>query len=87
MINNPKFVYDQNMIVTPAPLQYVGIAAYMKEGGTIFDNIVIADSINEVKSIIAKTYDTMSTQEWHAYVAKVKAENLRIKKMKMSRAK
>lgn len=61
------------MIVTPNPIQYVGIAAYMKEGGTIFDNIVIGDNIHEVKSIITETYDSMSTQEWHAYVAAVKA--------------
>jgi calreticulin len=54
-IPNPDFVDDQNVYLHKS-LAYVGIELWQVKAGTLFDNIIITDSISEAEDFLAATY-------------------------------
>lgn len=62
-IPNPVYQEDPNLYKAPAPLQYVGIDVWQVEGGSIFDNIIIGDSLEEVLEVVKSTYGAMAEKE------------------------
>merc|ERR1712232_689737 len=55
-IANPEYEEDANMYVASKPVSAVGIDLWQVKSGTIFDNIIISDSVEEVKSFIDETW-------------------------------
>ncbi|KAG5471480.1 hypothetical protein LSCM1_01571 [Leishmania martiniquensis] len=74
-IPNPAYKKDSNLYKAPAPLQYVGIDVWQVEGGSIFDNIIIGDNLQEVLEVVKKTYGAMAEKE--AGLIKAQAESER----------
>lgn len=62
-IANPAYKEDPNLYKVPAPLQYVGIDVWQVQGGSIFDNIIIGDDLQEVLKIVQATYGAMAAEE------------------------
>jgi len=57
MIPNPDYVSDDNVYLYPS-LKYVGIDIWQVKSGTIFDNILITDSIEEAENFAEKTFSS-----------------------------
>merc|ERR1719169_69813 len=55
-IANPEYKEDPNMYVAAKPVSAVGIDLWQVKSGTIFDNIIIADSVDEVKAFVDDTW-------------------------------
>jgi calreticulin len=55
-IDNPDYKADSELYLTRKPIQRVGVDVWQVKSGTIFDNIVIADNLDEVNEIIDKTW-------------------------------
>ncbi|KPI84928.1 putative calreticulin [Leptomonas seymouri] len=62
-IPNPNYKPEPNLYKVPAPLQYVGIDVWQVEGGSIFDNIIIGDNLQEVLELVKATYGVMAAEE------------------------
>lgn len=73
-IPNPKYKPEPTLYQTPAPLQYVGIDVWQVQGGSIFDNIVIGDDLQEVLAVVKKTYGAMAEKEKKLLAAKAEKE-------------
>lgn len=74
-IPNPKFVDDKNLYLIPKPLKHVGIDVWQVKSGTIFDNIIIGDNLDEVNAIIDKTWGATKDAEKAAYEATQKKDD------------
>lgn len=55
-IANPEYKADAELYHTRKPLENIGIDVWQVKSGTIFDNIIVSDNLDEVKALIAKTY-------------------------------
>jgi calreticulin len=62
-IDNPYYKADAELYHTRKPLEHVGIDVWQVKSGSIFDNIVIADSLDDVNAIIEKTYKATKDAE------------------------
>jgi calreticulin len=62
-IANPKYKPEPNLYKAPAPLQYVGIDVWQVQSGSIFDNIIIGDNLQEVLKVVKATYGAMAEKE------------------------
>ncbi|CAM42714.2 putative calreticulin [Leishmania braziliensis MHOM/BR/75/M2904] len=62
-IPNPDYKEDPNLYKSPAPLKYVGIDVWQVESGSIFDNIIIGDDLQEVLKVVESTYGAMAEDE------------------------
>lgn len=71
-IPNPDFVADENLYAYDS-FGAIGIDVWQVKSGTIFDNIIITDSIEEAESFMAETYGASKDAE-KAMFDKVKAE-------------
>ena len=47
-IPNPEYVEDKELYLTPKPLAALGFDLWQVKAGTVFDNIIISDSVEEV---------------------------------------
>lgn len=73
-IANPKYKPEPDLYHAPAPLQYVGIDVWQVQGGSIFDNIVIGDDLQEVLAVVKSTYGAMAAKEKKLLEAKAEKE-------------
>jgi calreticulin len=73
-IANPKYEADENLYQIRKPLAVVGIDVWQVKSGSIFDNIVIADDLDEVNAIVDKTWKATKDAEKAALEAKEKAD-------------
>jgi hypothetical protein len=64
MIENPDFKDDPHLYKLP-PIKYLGFELWQVKSGSIFDNVVISDSIDEALALAKET--------WGASVEKEKA--------------
>jgi len=55
-IPNPEYVEDSELYISSDKLAGVGIDLWQVKSGTIFDNIIISDSVDEVKAFIDETW-------------------------------
>jgi calreticulin len=73
-IPNPEYVDDKNLYQTPKPLTHVAIDVWQVKSGTIFDNIIIGDNLEEVNAIVEKTWKATKDAEKKAHDDKNKSE-------------
>jgi calreticulin len=71
-IANPNYAEDDKLYSTRKPLAAVGIDVWQVKSGTVFDNIIIADNLDEVNAIIDKTWKATKDAEKAALDAKDK---------------
>jgi calreticulin len=69
-IANPKYVADDKLYLIRKPIEFVGIDVWQVKAGTIFDNIVIGDDLDEVNKIIDATWGATKDAEKKALEAK-----------------
>merc|ERR1712187_764147 len=55
-IANPEYEEDPDMYVANKPISAVGLDLWQVKSGTIFDNIIVSDSVEEVKAFIDETW-------------------------------
>lgn len=55
MIDNPNFVDDKDLYKRPS-LGYVGFELWQVKAGSIFDNILVTDSIDEAMTFAKDTW-------------------------------
>lgn len=71
-IANPAYQPDDKLHLLRKPVQHVGIDVWQVKAGSIFDNIVIGDSLEEVNAIVDKTWKATKDAEKAAEEAKKK---------------
>jgi len=55
MIDNPEYVEDDNAYIYK-DLEYVGIEIWQVKSGTIFDNIIVTDDVEEAEKLFNDTF-------------------------------
>jgi len=73
-IANPDYKPDDKLHLTRKPLAAVGIDVWQVKSGSVFDNIIIGDNLEEVNAIIDKTWKATRDAEKAALEAKEKAD-------------
>lgn len=73
-IANPKYESDDKLYQIRKPLAVVGIDVWQVKSGSVYDNIVIADNLDEVNAIIDKTWKATKDAEKAALDAKEKKD-------------
>jgi len=66
-IANPDYVEDAELHVSASDISAVGIDLWQVKAGSIFDNIIISDSLEEVNAFVAETYGKTKDAEKQAY--------------------
>jgi len=69
-IPNPAYEADDKLYLIRKPLTHVGIDIWQVKSGTIFDNIIIGDNLEEVNAIVDKTWKATKDAEKKAHDAK-----------------
>jgi len=69
-IANPAYKPDDKLYQIRKPLENVGIDVWQVKSGTIFDNIIIGDSLEEVNKIVDATWGATKDAEKKAQEAK-----------------
>ena len=64
-IDNPEYSPDDNLYLYE-DFGAIGIDIWQVKSGTIFDNILIADSVDDAKAHAAETFDKLKTAEKEA---------------------
>jgi calreticulin len=54
-IANPEYVEDKKLYLRK-PMQYVGFDLWQVKAGSIFDNIIVTDSVAEAETLMEQTY-------------------------------
>lgn len=71
-IDNPEYEADSKLYLIRKPLVRVGIDIWQVKSGSIFDNIIIGDSLDEVNAIVDKTWKATKDAEKKAEEEKSK---------------
>ena len=66
-IPNPKYEADEKLYLIKKPVNYVGIDVWQVKSGSIFDNIIVGDSLEEVNAIVDKTWKATKDAEKKAF--------------------
>jgi len=69
-IPNPKYQPDEELYKIQKPIENVGIDVWQVKSGSIFDNIIIGDSLDEVNAIVDKTWKATKDAEKKAFEEK-----------------
>lgn len=77
MIPNPDYKEDKELYVRAVKAQHVGFELWQVNSGTIFDDIIIADSFEEAKEYASKTFEKKKGPEKEAIEAGQKAESMK----------
>eukprot|EP00758_Cryptobia_borreli_P012802 Tbor_TRINITY_DN5777_c1_g1::TRINITY_DN5777_c1_g1_i1::g.20403::m.20403/K08057/CALR; calreticulin len=62
-IANPEYDADDKLYLIRKPIKHVGIDVWQVKSGSIFDNIVIGDNLDEVNAIIDSTWKATKDAE------------------------
>jgi calreticulin len=73
-VANPAYEADEKLYLTRKPVAVVGIDVWQVKSGSIFDNIVIGDNLDEVNAIVDATWKATKDAEKAALEAKDKAD-------------
>lgn len=73
-IPNPKYEADDKLYMIRKPIEHVGIDIWQVKSGSIFDNIIIGDNLEEVNAIVDKTWKATKDAEKAALDASEKKE-------------
>merc|ERR1711871_414502 len=63
LIDNPDFVDDKTVYNACKDCLYVGIEIWQVKAGSIFDDIIITDSVEEAKTFLAETHSVKAPVE------------------------
>lgn len=66
-IPNPRYIPDPDLYQLAAPIEYVGIEVWQVEGGSIYDDIMIGDDVDEILSYVRNALATNSKIEEEMY--------------------
>lgn len=66
-IPNPAYKPDDKLYLIRKPIENVGIDVWQVKSGSIFDNIIIGDSLEEVNAIVDKTWKATKDAEKKAF--------------------
>jgi len=66
-IANPKYAADDKLYAIQKPIENVGIDVWQVKSGSIFDNIIIGDNLDEVNAIVDKTWKATKDAEKKAF--------------------
>lgn len=69
MIPNPAFVEDKELHVRCKDCTHIGFELWMVKSGTIFDDIIVTDSLEEAKAYADATYEKKKAAEKLAFEA------------------
>jgi len=72
-IDNPDY-YEDNEVVTFPSLGYVGFELWQVKSGTIFDNIIVTDSVAEAETFMSETFTKNKAAEKESFEEKDKQE-------------
>jgi len=72
-IANPDYTEDKEVYVQKS-IGYVGIELWQVKAGTLFDNIIVTDSIDEAEAFLDQTYNKHSAAEKTMFEEKDKAK-------------
>lgn len=72
-IANPDYVADDKLYQIQKPVKNVGIDIWQVKSGSIFDNIIVGDSLEEVNAIVDKTWKATKDAEKAAFDAQEEA--------------
>ena len=56
LIPNPEYIEDKNLHVRCKDCTHVGFELWQVKSGTLFDDILVTDSLEEAKAYAAETY-------------------------------
>jgi calreticulin len=62
-VPNPKYQPDEELYKIQKPIEHVGIDVWQVKSGSIFDNIIIGDSLDEVNAIVDQTWKATKDAE------------------------
>lgn len=68
LIDNPDFVDDKELYKLP-PIKYVGFELWQVKAGTIFDNILLTDSLAEAMTLAQDTWGKSKDAEKEMFAA------------------
>jgi calreticulin len=69
-VANPKYVADDKLYLIKKPLEFAGIDVWQVKSGSIFDNIIIGDDLDEVNRLVDATWGATKDAEKKALEAK-----------------
>jgi calreticulin len=69
MIANPDYIEDTELHVRCTDCTHIGFELWMVKSGTIFDDIIVTDSLEEAKAYADATYEKKKGAEKAAYEA------------------
>ncbi len=69
MIPNPDYVEDKELYVRCKDCTHVGFELWQVKAGTIFDDIIVTDSLEEAKAFADKTFNKKKGPEKAAFEA------------------
>jgi calreticulin len=73
-IPNPDYVEDKELHVRCKDCKYIGFELWQVKAGTLFDDIIVTDSLEEAKAYAEKTYSAKKDAEKKAFEAYEEAE-------------
>lgn len=68
-IANPEYTADEELYKIQKPLKHVAIDVWQVKSGSIFDNIIIGDNLEEVNALVEKTWGATKAAEKEAFDA------------------
>ena len=68
-IPNPEYKEDKDIYHVCAPCTAVGFELWQVKSGTIFDDIIVTDSLAEAQAFAAETFDKKAPKEKEAFEA------------------
>jgi calreticulin len=69
MIPNPDFIEDKELYVRCKDCTHVGFELWQVKAGTIFDDIIVTDSLEEANAFADKTFNKKKGPEKAAFEA------------------
>lgn len=69
MIPNPEYIEDKELHVRCKDCKYIGFELWMVKSGTIFDDIIVTDSLKEAKDYANLTFEKKKVGEKKAFDA------------------
>jgi len=73
-IPNPDYVEDKELHARCKDCKYIGFELWQVKAGTLFDDIIVTDSLDEAKAYAAKTFSAKKDAEKKAFEAHEEAE-------------
>jgi calreticulin len=61
-VANPDY-FEDDKVYQRGPMEYVGIEIWQVKAGTLYDNIIVTDSVAEAESFLKETYEVSKDKE------------------------